>query len=521
MNAYVISLSKYVNTGIMAVFTILAYLGIVVDSKRSRCAISIFQKLLLTAFLVNSNLTIAWVVRGRYGRLVCLLCAMEILFMLAFMVLYRIVHERANMLFFNNLCMLLSIGFVIISRICYYGPWENIAYMTNMPIKQFVIAAAGLMAMLIIPFFRRLFDSLRHLWLLFAAAGIAMLGAVLLLSQATNGALITYTIAGFTFQPSEFVKILFLLMLAGMLSTEVTMEKAVFASVLSLIHVGILVRSTDLGSALIYFIVFMMVLFLATGRWLVIAAGAFLGSAGALVCYFRFPHFLQRVEIWRNPFQEEVIRNEGYQIAQSLFSVSYGGPWGAGLTQGSPHSIPEVSTDFIFAAIAEEMGLIFAVCLLLLCINCFIRIIILSASYSNRFFQLFTYGAAVCYIFQTFLTVGGETKFIPLTGVTLPLVSYGGSSVLSTLIMMGIVEMIFILHDERTVRFEERYEREHPMQEEYTGQMYDSPDLPQDPGHFGEQGLSGRRTEDHFYREDELPDNFPVNGISEEGIFDD
>ena len=291
-NAYVISLSKYVNTGIVAVFTILAWLGVAVDSERVRHTFSIFQKLLLTAFLINANMTIAWVVRGRNGRLICLLCAMEILFMLAFMVLYRIVHERANMLFFNNLCMLLSIGFVMITRIAYYGSWDDIAYMANEPIKQFVLAAAGLMAMLIIPFFRRFFDSLRHLWLLFAVVGIVMLGGVLLLSATTYGANITFTIAGFTFQPSEFVKILYLLMLAGILSTEVTMEKAVCATVLSLIHVGILVLSTDLGSALIFFVVFLMMLFLATGRWRVIAAGAVLGSTGTLACYYLFAHLI-------------------------------------------------------------------------------------------------------------------------------------------------------------------------------------------------------------------------------------
>ncbi len=478
-NAYVISLSKYVNTGIVAVFTILAWLGVAVDSEKVRHTISIFQKLLLTAFLINANMTIAWVVRGRNGRLICLLCAMEILFMLAFMVLYRIVHERANMLFFNNLCMLLSIGFVMITRIAYYGSWDEIAYKANEPIKQFVMAAAGLMAMLIIPFFRRFFDSLRHLWLL--------------------------------------------------LSTEVTMEKAVCATILSLIHVGILVLSTDLGSALIFFIVFLMMLFLATGRWRVIAAGAFLGGVGALVLYYRFEHFKERVLIWRDPFMKEIIENKGWQIAQSLFAISYGGPWGTGLTQGSPHSIPKVETDVLFAAICEEMGLVFSVCLLLICLNCFIRIIILSAGYSNRFFQLFTYGAAVCYIFQTFLTVGGQTKFIPLTGVTLPLVSYGGSSILSTLIMMGIVEMIFILHNERTAIFEERYEREHPLDGGLTDQMYDSeivPDMPEDPGYYRENGtLTGMYSrdmrEDPYYSDNGMPDNFPVNGISEEGIFDD
>ena len=520
MNAYFISLSKYVNTGILAVFTILAYLGIAAGSDRGRRVISIFQTLLLTAFLVNANLTIAWTVRGTNGRLICLLCAMEILFMLSFMVLYRIVHEMANMTLFNNLCMLLSIGFVMITRIAYYGSSDSISLKANEPIKQFVMAAAGMMAMLIIPFFRRLFDSMRHLWLLFAITGIIMLMGVLLLSSATNGAMITYTIAGFTFQPSEFVKILFLLMLAGILSTEVTVEKAVFTVVLSLLHVGTLVLSRDLGSALIFFIVFLMMLFLATGRKLVIAAGLFAGSVGAVACYYLFDHVKIRVQVWRDPFS--LIDDNGFQIAQSLFSISYGGPWGAGLTHGSPDRIPQVETDFIFAAIAEEMGLVFSVCLLLICVNCFIRIIILSASYSNRFFQLFTYGAAVCYIFQTFLTVGGETKFIPLTGVTLPLVSYGGSSVLSTLIMMGIVEMIFILHNERTVRFEERYEMEHPSQEDFE-ELYSADfqaDSEQESDGFRGQDQTGNRPESYFYREDELPENFPVNGISDEGIFD-
>jgi hypothetical protein len=246
----------------------------------------------------------------------------------------------------------------------------------------------------------------------------------------------------------------------------------------------------------------------------------------------------------------------GYQITQSLFAISYGGLWGAGLTQGTPTSIPNVETDFIFSAITEEMGLVFSVCLLLLCINCFIRILILSGSYSNRFFQLFTYGAAVCYIFQTFLTVGGETKFIPLTGVTLPLVSYGGSSVLSTLTMFGMIEMIFILHDERTARFKQRYDQEHSanayadLPQGYSGYLQGDPagyaDVPggykgNSGGYNGSTGgdlkdyadISGGSSdhqgsymdglsdhEDDISLYDDVPENFPVNGISEDGIFD-
>ena len=554
MNAYAVSLSKYVNTGILALFTLLSYLGLMTRPGRMRRAIEIIQRILLAGFLINANMTIAWLAEGSASRMLLILCAMEILFMLSFMVLYRIVHEMANMMLFNNICMLLSIGFVTISRIAFYGNMEDIEDRSGEPIKQFVMASAGLLIMLVIPFFRRFFDSLRHMWILFAVLGIAPLAAVLLLSRETNGAQITSTILGFTFQPSEFVKILFILMLAGILSGDVTKEKAVLATILSLIHVGILVRSTDLGSALIFFIVYLMVLFIATGKWSVIFGGFGLGAVGSVICYFLFSHVKVRVGIWRDPFS--VIDGMGYQITQSLFAISYGGLWGAGLTQGTPTSIPNVETDFIFSAITEEMGLVFAVCLLLLCINCFIRILILSGSYSNRFFQLFTYGAAVCYIFQTFLTVGGETKFIPLTGVTLPLVSYGGSSVLSTLTMFGMIEMIFILHDERTARFKQRYDQEHSanayadLPQGYSGYLQGDPagyaDVPggykgNSGGYNGSTGgdlkeyadISGGSSdhqgsymdglsdhEDDFSLYDDVPENFPVNGISEDGIFD-
>ncbi len=558
MNAYAISLSKYVNTGLMAAFTLLAFAGAVPQGPRLRRFIEALQQLLLAAFLANANFTISRFVSGDVRRNLFLLCGMEILFLISFMALYRIVHEMADMFLFNNICMLLSIGFVIITRIAAYNLDESLSYKQNEPVKQFVMASAGLLLMLIIPFFRRFFDGMRHLGIVFGILGIAVLSGVLLLSVATNGAMITYTIAGFTFQPSEFVKILYILMLAGMLSGEVSREKGILVTILCLVHVGVLVLSRDLGSALIFFVVYLMMLFLATGRWMVLFSGLGLGAAGSVICYMLFEHVRVRVEIWQDPFS--VIDTLGYQIAQSLFAISYGGLWGAGLTQGAPQNIPFVESDFIFAAIMEEMGMIFGICLILICISCFLRILALSASYSNRFFQLFTYGTAVCYIFQSFLTIGGETKFIPLTGVTLPLVSYGGSSLLSTLILFGIVEMIYILHDERTARFMERYEMERQagldpeigVPEMWNGQssyaqgagqgMYrqenaaypDSAGFQQETGSngffgAGQQGSAGSDSgwQNAYFNDpggldpDDDMDNFPVNGISEEGIFDD
>ena len=146
---------------------------------------------------------------------------------------------------------------------------------------------------------------------------------------------------------------------------------------------------------------------------------------------------------WSNPWAD--IDNKGYQITQSLFAIGTGGWFGMGLCQGMPGKIPVVEKDFIFAAVSEEMGGIFAICVLLICLGCFIQFMMIAASMQAVFYKLIAFGLGIEYISQVFLTVGGVTKFIPSTGVTLPFVSYGGSSILSTFILFGIIQGLYIL----------------------------------------------------------------------------
>lgn len=123
-----------------------------------------------------------------------------------------------------------------------------------------------------------------------------------------------------------------------------------------------------------------------------------------------------------------------------------------GLEQGAPNKIPVVEADFIFAAISEELGGIFGACLILVCVSCFVMFMNISMKLKDEFYKLIAVGLAVMYGFQVFLTIGGVTKFIPLTGVTLPLVSYGGTSVLTTLIMFAIIQGLYILRVDNDVR---------------------------------------------------------------------
>mgnify|MGYP005773478867 FL=1 len=145
-----------------------------------------------------------------------------------------------------------------------------------------------------------------------------------------------------------------------------------------------------------------------------------------------------------------------YQVAQSLFAIGTGGWFGMGLFQGEPDTIPVASEDFIFSAIAEEMGIIFALCLILVCVSVYIMFLNIAMQLRSMFYKLVALGLGTCYIFQVFLTIGGVTKFIPSTGVTLPLVSYGGSSLVSTLIMFAIIQGLYILREDEEETIERK-----------------------------------------------------------------
>lgn len=150
-------------------------------------------------------------------------------------------------------------------------------------------------------------------------------------------------------------------------------------------------------------------------------------------------------------------------MCQSLFAIGTGGLFGFGLGQGLPNKIPIVSKDFIIAAISEEMGGIFAVCLIMVCVSCFLMIFNLSMQMKDAFYKYVALGLGSVYALQVLLTVGGSTKFIPMTGVTLPLVSYGGSSLLSTMIIFGMIQGMYIMQasPEKRRKIDDKRRKDH------------------------------------------------------------
>lgn len=329
----------------------------------------------------------------------------------------------------------MAIGFIILTRLSF-----------DLAIRQFVIAAAAMIFGLCIPFLIKKMWFLDKLTWLFALVGLAALGIVWVLGRTSYGAKLSYTVAGVSLQPSEFVKIIFVFFVAGMLSVSKDFFQVVITTIAAAAHVIILVASKDLGGALIFFIVYLVMLYVATGQPLYFIGGLLAGSGASVLAYKMFAHVRVRVVAWQDPLS--VIEKEGYQVCQSLFAIGTGGWFGVGLYKGQPNKIPVVERDVIFSAISEELGGIFALCLIMVCMSCFLMCLNIAMQLKNKYYKLVALGLGTVYGFQVFLTIGGVIKFIPSTGVTLPFVSYGGSSLLSSIIIFSIIQGLYILREQ-------------------------------------------------------------------------
>lgn len=444
MYYYIVELSKYAIAFFMVVYTLECFWVLKGKESNQKAGIFIRQGIEMFCIQFLAYLTMCL----QTGQI-------EYLFFYAFlqialfstMVLSQMLYPSVSRLLVNNMCMLLGIGFIMLTRLDYAKA-----------IKQFFIVIAGLILALIIPFIIEKLRILKHLKWIYGSFGIAALLLVLLLGQVTQGSKISYTIAGITLQPSEFVKLIYAFFVAALLYKTKSFWQIGVSAIFAGIHVLILVASKDLGSSLIFFVGYLFTLLIATGNYLYFTGGLMAGVGASIVAYHLFGHVRVRVQAFLDPFT--VIDNEGYQMSQSLFAIGSGNWFGMGLYQGTPSDIPYVESDFMFSAVAEELGGIFAICLILVCLTCFLAFLKLSMGLKDRFYRLVGCCMAVMYIFQIFLTIGGGIKFIPLTGVTLPLVSYGGSSVLTTVMMFAIMQGLQLIKYNEEVDNEEIEEDE-------------------------------------------------------------
>ncbi|WP_370325912.1 FtsW/RodA/SpoVE family cell cycle protein [Euzebya sp.] len=261
---------------------------------------------------------------------------------------------------------------------------------------------------------------------------------------------------GFSLQPGEFAKIGLVVFFASYLAEKRALLSAA-TSRLGPLHVpparafgpvavawgvslGVLVFERDLGLSLLVFGIFVAMLYMATGRVAYVAVGGLLFGGGAFLSWTAFSHVQTRVEIWLDPFADA--QGAGFQLVQSLFALGTGGVAGVGWGRGNPELIPDVPTDFIFAAIGEELGLLGTTAILLLYFLLVGRGFVIALRAPDDFSRLLAAGLTFVFALQVFVIVGGVTRLIPLTGITLPLVSYGGSSLLANYVLIALLVLI-------------------------------------------------------------------------------
>ena len=359
--------------------------------------------------------------------------------------------DRAILIMVLFLC---SVGIITLS---------DIAKSDITPRTQALYALVGLAAMFVGAAFIRRF---RH-WKKFTPALMALCLLALLAPWAPGiggwyqGARNWVHLGPLSAQPSEFVKPLMILCLASGFSNRPRFARCVPTIAFAAACCGILLTERDLGAVLLYFLTTVFMYYVATANAFITLSGLGMGAAAAVIAYQALPYVQDRVAIWQNPWIDP--EKTGYQLIQALIAIGSGGTFGMGLGLGRPRNIPLYHSDFIFAAISEEFGLIFAIGLLAVYVMIIMRGLIVAYNARTSYHSLASFGLVVMLGLQTMLIVGGNTKLLPLSGVTLPLVCYGGSSLLSTFFSMGLLLGMSSMNAEDEARDIEQLELQEEM----------------------------------------------------------
>ena len=346
--------------------------------------------------------------------------------------------------------LLNAIGLVILARLdVAFRPHHHLA---GAQLRWLVISVAIFVATLVFVKDVRMLARYRYTW---GAAGVALILLPILpgIGNTINGARLWVRIGPLNFQPGEFGKICLVLFFAGYLSERRELlavatrrigpvgipEMRHFGPVLAAwaISVVVLIQEKELGASLLFFAIFVVMLWVATARPIYPLSALVLFSAGSYVAYNLFGYVRARFQVWLDPFKTP--QGHGYQIVQSLFALATGGVFGTGLGLGKPDLIPEVSTDFIFSAAGEELGLVGTTAILTSYALFGARVFGLATRCRDDFSKLLVTGLGTVFCLQTLLIIGGVTRLIPLTGVTLPFMSYGGSSLLANFVMIALL----------------------------------------------------------------------------------
>lgn len=308
--------------------------------------------------------------------------------------------------------------------------------------RQLQFYLVGIVLFFLTFFILKTFKFWNKISLFYVIISVALFMATLVFGSYLGGAKNWIILGPITVQPSEFIKIPLAFFVASFYSryNEVSMKPfgRYYMNIVIYIFIGFLFLQKDLGTALIFFGLMILSQFVYEKDRVLITLNIVAMIFGSILAYFMFGHVRVRVATWLDPWSD--IDVTGYQITQALFATASGGLFGTGIGLGHPDYVPVAESDFIFSAISEEMGIFMGLAVILLFMILVYRSFKISLIQQDKFLSILAFCIGVLFAFQTFIILGGVLKIIPLTGVTLPFISQGGSSMLSGFILLGCLQ---------------------------------------------------------------------------------
>ncbi|MBV7271601.1 FtsW/RodA/SpoVE family cell cycle protein [Clostridiaceae bacterium UIB06] len=386
----------------------------------------------------------------RYTYLLCLVCFCNL-------AILKQPFDKGAMIMAVVTCLLIGYSYVVIRKFFSDGDkyifiFSSILSVIGMvmiyrintasSIKQIIWFAIGVTSFILIVVLLpdlRSFSKQKHKYI-YLIVTLIFMGMAMLVGREINGSKNWIVIGGYSFQPSEVGKLFLVAYLGAELKDYKTFKDLIKPGLVVMACLGFMVLQKDLGSALIIFAISVTMLYIATSkfRYIVTCFGLFI--VGALISYRLFDHVKVRVQIWLNPWA--YANGKSYQIVQSMFSIASGGLTGSGLGLGHPEYVPVNTSDFIFSVLCEELGILIGFGIIILYFLLFYRCMRAAFYEEDRFSRLLAVGYSSMIVSQVLVIIGGVMNAIPLTGVTLPLVSYGGTSMLITFCSLGIIQKI-------------------------------------------------------------------------------
>lgn len=342
--------------------------------------------------------------------------------------------------------MIFSIGIIMILRLNF-----------SLGLSQLMMYIFGMSLYFITYFFMRISgDIWKNKFYFFFLLAISMFIFTLIFGKSLGGAKNWIRIGNYQIQLSEFTKIPFVLMFASFYSEYGKFKEKTFGKYYLIfatyIMIALFFLQRELGTALVFFAILICSQIAYEKNKLIILGNISLAILGLVLAYLLFDHIKVRFDIWLDPWSQ--INNKGYQIAQSLFAISSGGFFGTGLGLGHPNYIPLGHSDFIFASIVEEMGIFMGICIVFLFLILFYRGIKISLEQTDIFYKTLALVISVLFASQSIIMFMGVLKLIPLTGITIPFLSHGGSSLTSSFILLALLQV-----SSESSRMEENYEK--------------------------------------------------------------